>query len=129
MQESGSSGTSSAGRAAWQNPAASLPSPDPRAASGGVTWRAVGLAFFLLLIFAPAGFYGELVYGTTYTFASGVPSMGALVALFLITLVNGLVRRAGRAGLSRVGSAHHLRDRARGRPADDARHSRLDDRA
>ncbi len=97
MSDTGKSGPLS-GTAAMEVAVA----PEARASAGGVTWRAVGLAFLLLLLFAPAGFYGELVFGTTYTFASGVPSMGALVALFLITLVNGLVRRSGRAGLSRT---------------------------
>jgi hypothetical protein len=68
---------------------------------GGVTLRAVVIAFVLLVLFAPAGYYGELVYGSTYEFASGVPSMGALVALFVLTLGNGLIGRLGRRGLSR----------------------------
>jgi hypothetical protein len=67
----------------------------------GVTARAVIIAFILLVLFAPAGYYGELVYGSTYMFASGVPSMGSLVALFLLTLANTLINRMGLRGLSR----------------------------
>jgi len=75
---------------------------DRRAAAGGVTPRAVIIALVVITLCAPAGYYGELVYGTTYFFAAGVPSMGALVVLFLLTAINGLVRRAGRKGMSRA---------------------------
>jgi len=101
MQKSGSSevGPSQVAVRAAVNGAAP---PEGRAGAGGVTLRAVLLAFLLLVLFAPAGFYGELVYGSTYGFAAGIPSMGALLALFLITLANGLVRRRGGGGMSRA---------------------------
>jgi hypothetical protein len=69
---------------------------------GGVTTRSVVIAFALLAFIAPAGYYGELVYGSTYEFASGVPSMASLVLLFLLTLLNGWVGRRGRAAMSRA---------------------------
>ena len=54
------------------------------ARAGGVSRRAVVLAFVLLVLIAPAAFYGELAYGATYMFASGVPAMAPLVLLFLL---------------------------------------------
>jgi len=75
---------------------------EPQTIAGGVTARAVIIAFIVIVLFAPAGYYGELVYGSTYMFASGVPSMGSLVVLFLLTAINGLVNRSGRKGFSRA---------------------------
>ena len=59
------------------------------------------LAFALLILIAPAAFYGELVYGSTYTFASGVPAMAPLVILFVLTALSPAIRRLGLRPLSR----------------------------
>jgi hypothetical protein len=67
----------------------------------GLTLRAVTIAFCLLLLFAPAAFYGELVYSTTYAFATGVPAMAPLVVLFVLTALNWVPRRLGLRALTR----------------------------
>jgi len=67
----------------------------------GVSPRALAIAFVLLVLFAPAAFYGELVFGTCYTFGSGVPAMAALVALFALTALNPAARRLNLPGLTR----------------------------
>ena len=72
-----------------------------RDGGAGVSLRALLIAFALLALIAPAAFYGELVYGTTYMFASGVPAMAPLVILFLLTALNPLVRKTGLSGLTR----------------------------
>ena len=66
-----------------------------RAGTGGVTWRSVLLAFLLLVLVAPAAFFGEMVYGTTYMFGSGVPAMAPLAILFVAAALNLKLRRAG----------------------------------
>jgi uncharacterized membrane protein len=66
-----------------------------------VSPRALAIAFVLLVLFAPAAFYGELVFGTCYTFGSGVPAMAALVALFALTALNPAARRLNLPGLTR----------------------------
>ena len=47
--------------------------------SGSLDWpvrlRAVLLAFAILVVAAPIGFYGELMYKSVYAFASGAPYM------------------------------------------------------
>jgi hypothetical protein len=67
----------------------------------GVTWRAVALALFLLALISVAGYYGELVYGASYMFASGVPSMASVFLLLVLAALNSLAPRLGRQGLSR----------------------------
>ena len=64
-----------------------------RSREGGVSLRVWLLALVLLLLIAPAAFYAELVYSTTYTFASGVPAMAPLVILFLLTALNPVLSR------------------------------------
>ena len=66
-----------------------------------ISLRALLLAFALLAVIAPGAFYGELVFGTTYMFASGVPAMAPLVILFLLTALNPAVTRLGFPGLAR----------------------------
>ncbi len=68
---------------------------------GAVTWRAVIIAFLLLVALAPAAFYGELVHMATYQFASGVPAMAPLVVLMLLAAANPLAGRMGLRGLTR----------------------------
>jgi len=78
-------------------PAASTPA----APSRGVTLRSVLLAFALLVVFAPAGFYGELMYKSVYVFASGAPAVAPLFTLFLLTALNPHLRRFGIRPLAR----------------------------
>ncbi len=59
------------------------------------------IAFGLLVVLAPAAFYGELVYMSTYQFASGIPAMAPLVVLLLLTAVNPLAGRLGLRELTR----------------------------
>ena len=61
----------------------------------GVSGRVVALSFFLLVLFAPAGFYGELTYRGIYSFSSSVPAMAPLFVLFVLTGVNPWLRRLG----------------------------------
>ena len=58
-----------------------------------MTWRAVIIALLLLVLLAPAAFYGELVHMATYQFASGVPAMAPLVVVLLLTAANPLLGR------------------------------------
>ncbi len=69
--------------------------------AGGASRRAVVLAFALLVLIAPAAFYGELAYGATYMFGSGVPAMAPLVLLFLLAASNPLLGRKLGVSLSR----------------------------
>jgi len=68
--------------------------------SGGVTLRAVLVAFFLLILIALLNFYVELNWGINWTgswmFSSGVPATVPVVVLFLLTALMGvpLLRRA-----------------------------------
>ena len=68
---------------------------------GGVTLRAILIAFFLLVLISPAGFYGELVYGASYMFAAGVPSMACIFLLFVLTGLNPVFPKFGWRSLSR----------------------------
>jgi hypothetical protein len=61
----------------------------------GVTRRAVLLSLALVALIAPAAFLGEMVFGTTYMFGSGVPAMAPLALLFIAAAVNPLLKRAG----------------------------------
>jgi len=66
-----------------------------------VSRRAVAVALVLLVLIAPAAFYGEFLYGTTYEFGSGVPAMAPLVILFVLAAGNMAAGRVGRRGFSR----------------------------
>ncbi|HUU54420.1 MAG TPA: DUF6785 family protein [Armatimonadota bacterium] len=68
---------------------------------GGVSRRVIVLSLALLVLIGPAAFYGEILYGTTYMFGSGVPGMAPLALLFLLAALNPLRGRLGRSGLSR----------------------------
>ncbi len=67
----------------------------------GVTPRVILLSLGLIAALSPAAFYGEILFGTTYEFGSGVPSMAALAVLFLVAALNQLVSGLGRSGLRR----------------------------
>jgi len=62
-----------------------------REGQASISFRALLVSFILLVLMAPAAYFGELVYGTTYTFASGVPAMAPLVILFALTALNPLL--------------------------------------
>jgi len=88
-------------------PARREPTSDPpveaagEAAGGGITPRAVALAFLLLVALAPAGLYAELIYRATFTFSAGAPGMASLFVLFLLTLLNPALGRVGFRAFSR----------------------------
>ena len=65
--------------------------------AGGVTPRAVLVAFALLILIAVGAFYVEIAWNKIYMFASGVPAMAPVVLLFVLTGVAGIpaLRRAG----------------------------------
>jgi hypothetical protein len=67
----------------------------------GIGARAIIIAFLLLVLIAPAAFYGELMYGATYFFAAGVPAMAPLVLLVLLAALNPVVKRLGWRRLTR----------------------------
>ncbi|UCC68513.1 MAG: hypothetical protein JSV79_00835 [Armatimonadota bacterium] len=70
----------------------------PNDGSGGVTRRAVLVALVLLILLSIVDFYIEMVWGAgDWTFASGVPTVVPVVALFVLTALMGmpLLRRAG----------------------------------
>ncbi len=69
--------------------------------ASGVSRRVVAVALILVALIAPAAFYGEILFGTTYMFGSGVPGMAPLVILFLAAALNPLWRRAVGTGLGR----------------------------
>ncbi len=52
---------------------------------GGVTPRAVLLAFILLILIAIVAFYVEIAWRRVYEVGSGVPAMAPIFALFLLT--------------------------------------------
>ncbi|UCC68097.1 MAG: hypothetical protein JSV79_13475 [Armatimonadota bacterium] len=85
----------------WRMDGDILSSENKAAAGGGVSRRAVVLGLVLLVLIAPAAFYGEFLYGTTYEFGSGVPAMAPLVVLFLLAVVNPLLGRVLGGGLGR----------------------------
>jgi len=60
---------------------------------GGVSRLAVLTGLFLVLLLAVAAFYGELLYGATYMFASGVPAMAPLAVLFLLAAASPFIYR------------------------------------
>jgi len=74
---------------------------ETRPRDGGVNTRTICIAFFFLILIAIGGYYGELFYGASYMFASGVPSMASIFLLFVLGGINMLLHRTGRAGLSR----------------------------
>jgi hypothetical protein len=61
--------------------------------AGGVSRRAVVTGLVLIVLLAVAAFYGELLYGATYMFASGVPAMAPLTVLFLLAAASPFVHR------------------------------------
>jgi hypothetical protein len=67
---------------------------------GGVTWRALLVAFPLLVLVAIAAFYVEIAWRKVYEFGSGVPAMAPVVLLFLLAAIGGL-RALRRFGLTR----------------------------
>ncbi|MBE9565410.1 MAG: hypothetical protein IMF16_01520 [Proteobacteria bacterium] len=67
--------------------------------SGGVTWRAVLIAFGLLVLLAPVAFYVEIAWGKADFFV-GIPAMAPVVVLFLLAGAMSLPL-LGRVGLSR----------------------------
>jgi hypothetical protein len=69
--------------------------------SRGLSWRAVLLAFAILIVIAPMGFYGELMYKAVYDFGGGAPAVAPLAFLFLLTALNPRVRRLGWRPFSR----------------------------
>ncbi len=71
--------------------------PDSR----GLSLRAVLLAFAILIVIAPMGFYGELMYKAVYDFGGGAPAVAPLAFLFLLTALNPRVRRLGWRPFSR----------------------------
>ncbi|MCJ7752770.1 MAG: hypothetical protein MUQ65_17065, partial [Armatimonadetes bacterium] len=68
---------------------------------GGVSRRVIILSLVLLVLLAPAAFYGEVLYGTIYTFGSGVPGMAPLAILFILAALNRVGARKRRGGFSR----------------------------
>ena len=85
----------------------SLPAPRRRrapdresaAGRGGITWRAAAISLAIILVSAPAIFYGEVVWYKG-TWSSGVPAAWPLTVLFLLAGA-GSVPALRRAGLSR----------------------------
>ena len=67
----------------------------------GLSLRAVLLAFLILIVIAPMGFYGELMYKAVYDFGGGAPAVAPLAFLFLLTALNPRVRRLGWRPFSR----------------------------
>ena len=67
--------------------------------TGGVTWRAVLIAFGLLVVLAPVAFYVEIAWGKADFFV-GIPAMAPVVVLFLLAGAMSLPL-LGRVGLSR----------------------------
>jgi hypothetical protein len=78
-----------------------MPGGNGGGGAGGVSGRVVIAALILVALAAPAAFYGEILFGTTYMFGSGVPGMAPLVILFLAAALNPLWRRARGAALGR----------------------------
>jgi len=58
-----------------------------------VSRRALVLALVLVVLIAPAAFYGEILYRSTYMFGSGVPGMAPLALLFLLAALNPILSR------------------------------------
>jgi hypothetical protein len=67
----------------------------------GVTWRAVLLALILLVTLSPLAFAAEMVLGTVYKLAAGVPPIVPIAFLFLLLVLNPLLGRLLRGRLSR----------------------------
>ncbi len=67
----------------------------------GVSTRAIILGLILVALAAPAAFYAEILFSTTYMFASGVPAMAPLALLMLMTILNPWAGRFRLTPLSR----------------------------
>jgi hypothetical protein len=76
------------------------PSSTPAAGGGGVTWRAAAISLAVILVSAPAIFYGEVVWYKG-AWSSGVPASWPLAVLFLLAGA-GSVPLLRRWGLSRA---------------------------
>jgi len=68
---------------------------------GGVSKRAVLIAFVLLILLSLAGLYVELVHYLAYRFAGGVPPIAPMALVFILAAANPLWARLGRGALSR----------------------------
>jgi len=68
---------------------------------GGVSRRAVAIAFLALVLLAPTALYVELVYYLTYNFTALVPPIVPLAVLFIVAGLSSLLARRWRIGLSR----------------------------
>ncbi|MCJ7822878.1 MAG: hypothetical protein MUQ26_07375, partial [Armatimonadetes bacterium] len=64
--------------------------------TAGVTWRAVLIAFLLLILLIPVAFYVEMAWNKAAIFV-GIPAMGPIVVLFLLAAAMSipLLRRHG----------------------------------
>ncbi len=65
------------------------------------SWRAIALGLFLVVLAAPAAFFTEIRYATTYMFGSGVPAMAPLALLMLLTVLNPALDRLRLRAFSR----------------------------
>lgn len=63
--------------------------------------RAVLVAFAILCVNAPIGFYGELMYKSVYAYASGAPAVAPVCFLFLLAALNHRIRATWWQPLSR----------------------------
>jgi len=65
--------------------------------AGGVTWRALLVAYVALLVLAPLAFYVEIVWYRVPDVTSGVPAMAPIVVLLVLTALMALppLRRTG----------------------------------
>ena len=74
-----------------------------RSSEGGVTWRAALISLVIVIITAPAIFYGEVVFasrGHNIFWSSGVPAPWPLTVLFVLTALTS-IRALGRLRLTR----------------------------
>jgi hypothetical protein len=67
---------------------------------GGVSWRAIALAYAILIVLAPLAFYVEIVWYRVPDVTSGVPAMAPIVVLLVLGALMSLPRFR-RGGLTR----------------------------